>query len=460
MAVLTAGIYPIDMRQEDWGLPSLGDALAYLDMFDSVRVEVSETPTSITIYEYDSLDRLLKLQLTGDVEAGQFDTLSVEVPLYAVKIEGQGSFALVENGEDGADILGYLTAWSAYSTVDSSLLVRVTDIYQSLEEDLILGAALLAGADAFLGSPQDDYGLLYVGEDTAYGGEGADTLDGGDGHDFAQGNQGNDYLKGGLGNDTLRGGKDHDVAYGGAGNDEVYGDLGNDTLDGGDSDDLVRGGRDDDYITDSGLLSNDVILGDLGNDILYGGDGADILHGDNFDNTVEGGDDFLQGNQGDDYLEGGLGNDTLRGGKDYDEADGGEGDDEVYGDLADDIVYGGDGDDIVRGGQNDDFVFGDAGSDTLYGDRGNDLLYGGDGADVFVFDSESGIDVVPDFDLSLDFIALVANLNGSGIAEPGDVVSRISTVNGDAVIDLGAGYTVTLEGLDAAQLTESMFLII
>jgi serralysin len=203
----------------------------------------------------------------------------------------------------------------------------------------------------------------------------------------------------------------------------------------------------------TGSAYDDLLAGNDAGNVLYGGDGNDRLDGG-------AGDDFLQGNLGVDVLEGNAGDDTVRGGKDSDDVDGESDDDMVYGDRADDVVHGGDGNDLVRGGKDSDLVYGDAGNDTLMGDKGNDTLEGGDGADVFQFASGSGVDVIDDFNLAADLIALEAGLNGGGIHAAVDVLAHASDTAEGAVIDLGSGHSVLLQNVSASQLTQDMFLII
>ncbi len=43
MAVLTAGKFPLDMRQNDnWGLPVVNDAMKFLDSYVVVREDITQ----------------------------------------------------------------------------------------------------------------------------------------------------------------------------------------------------------------------------------------------------------------------------------------------------------------------------------------------------------------------------------------------------------------------------------
>ncbi len=129
-----------------------------------------------------------------------------------------------------------------------------------------------------------------------------------------------------------------------------------------------------------GSRGDDELLGGGGDDTLYGSSGADTLDGGSGDDTLFGssGKDVLKGGEGDDYLDGGSKDDVLDGGAGNDFIKGGRGDDELLGGAGDDTIEGGEGSDVITGG------------------AGNDVLEGGEGADTFVFDSESGHDIVND----------------------------------------------------------------
>ncbi|MEM2856954.1 MAG: hypothetical protein QW416_07635 [Candidatus Nitrosocaldaceae archaeon] len=115
------------------------------------------------------------------------------------------------------------------------------------------------------------------------------------------------------------------------------------------------GTSDNDFIV--GTNSDDEIYGKEGDDFIVGLDGNDTLYGDGIfgtlsDNTLEGGNDILCGND----------DDTLYG-------------DGIYGDFGDDTLTG--GNDTLEGGDDNDTLYGDnidggAGNDTAY--RGNDII--------------------------------------------------------------------------------------
>ena len=90
-------------------------------------------------------------------------------------------------------------------------------------------------------------------------------------------------------------------------------------------------------------------------------------------------------------------NNTIKGGKQADVINGGDGNDVIKGNAGNDELYGEDGNDKLLGGN---------GNDTLNGGDGNDTMTGGKGKDVFVFESNSGDDVITDYESGKDAIML------------------------------------------------------
>lgn len=54
--------------------------------------------------------------------------------------------------------------------------------------------------------------------------------------------------------------------------------------------------------------------------------------------------------------------------------------------------------------------------------------------------------------------AVQTNLNGSGVVDYATLLARAADAGSDAVIELGAGNTVTLAGLHDADLSSSLFM--
>ena len=85
----------------------------------------------------------------------------------------------------------------------------------------------------------------------------------------------------------------------------------------------------------------------------------------------------------------------------------------------------------------------------------NDTLTSAGGNDEFVFAQPIGNDAIYNFNVATDKIDLTGFAN---IASFNDIKGGIaSDSNGDAVITVGAGETITLHGVDAASLTAADF---
>lgn len=212
------------------------------------------------------------------------------------------------------------------------------------------------------------------------------------------GNNQNNTLIGGTGNDTIKGQRGNDILDGDAGNDVISGGRGRDTITGGSGEDVLKGGR--------------------GNDRIFGGDDDDILIG-------------------------GHGKDTLMGDA---------GDDRLYGGRGRDLLSGGDGDDVIKGGRGRDTINGGTGSDMMDGGAGKDIITGGADMDIFVFKKGNGIDIVTDFSLAQDFLAVVEDLNLSD----DNILDHITFSQTDSWIQVRSGTDVlTLNLTDAASFYDS-----
>ena len=192
MAILTAGNDAIDMREPDWGLTPVGDASAFLDAFDPVRTEVIEnTATWFTYNSYDSRNNLIILKGTGNIPLGSLNSLTVEVPLYSVRLIYSGSMII----DPWGNVSGSITGISAYLTSDNRLLGQMTGInvpWDSSDLDSLTNPVILGGSDTLTGSPQADYLLGFGGDDLLQGMGGNDNLEGWDGRDTLDGGAGLD----------------------------------------------------------------------------------------------------------------------------------------------------------------------------------------------------------------------------------------------------------------------------
>lgn len=351
-----------------------------------------------------------------------------------------------------------------------------------------------------------DSNTVFITPDTvienATGAGGNDTLVGNDANNRLRGNDGSDTIMGGSGADVLVGGTGNDVGLGGTGDDTLWaggGDQGADLMAGGAGDDVIAGGGGNDLLVGGGLddaantnfaaaTSTDSAEDD-GSDVLYGGDGDDTLLGGGWKDDVSDDGQYSDGEAvttglGQDGLWAGGGNDLIIAAAGDDNLGGGAGDDTIDGGAGDDIVYGGSdaGDtgtnDVIRGGEGNDTVFAGAGNDSLNGDEGNDNLFsgggsdtvnggsgadtlwggggddrftGGAGADLFVFAGGHGDDTVTDFNVAEDVLRLSGTT--TDFTDADSVLAASSIVQGNLVIDLGGGDSLTLVGLQLSDIS-------
>jgi serralysin len=190
---------------------------------------------------------------------------------------------------------------------------------------------------------------------------------------------------------------------GGSGNDQIYGNQIKNNLSGGDGLDVIEGFNGADRI--KGGAQADDLNGGNGNDIIWGGDGAD-------------------------YIRGGSGTDNLRGNNGNDEIRGGDGNDRLYGHGGNDVLSGMNGHDKLYGGTNDD------------------TLNGGNGNDTFIFNGDTGNDVIEDFGNGADRLLFDTALLG-GASNGQAIVNEFAQVTGGGVLfDFGGGNSVLLEGVN------------
>ncbi|MDA7946093.1 MAG: hypothetical protein MPJ78_01305 [Hyphomicrobiaceae bacterium] len=110
-----------------------------------------------------------------------------------------------------------------------------------------------------------------------------------------------------------------------------------------------------------------------------------------------------------------------------------------------------------RGSSGDDTVSGTSDDDTIFGDSGNDTLSGDAGDDTFVFKSGSDDDTITDFQagsasddvIELDGLTAFSDFN--------DVVAATTQNGSDAVVDLGTDGSITLAGINMADLHQDDF---
>ncbi len=316
-------------------------------------------------------------------------------------------------------------AFGAQGTDAEAVEAKVTTAVSDADADDTAGQEITgtAEADELDGTAGDDTILGLEGNDILRGAAGDDDIDGGAGDDTLDGGRGDDTLTGGAGADTfvvtLTGqeadgdteeeesteGTDEDGTSEGDGetssDDSDSADTTSDDGEAGDTTDTtdppvsamgpppgVPANEDDedDESEDEDEDEDD----DDDEDDGPGDVGLPLGNGTNFPDDIEGtdGDDVIDGGNGDDRIEGEAGNDELSGGNGRDRLEGDEGNDTLSGDNGNDRLDGGEGEDTLLGGN---------GVDRLDGGKGADTLSGGLGPDRFVFDEESGDDVITDF---------------------------------------------------------------
>jgi Ca2+-binding RTX toxin-like protein len=262
---------------------------------------------------------------------------------------------------------------------------------------------------------------------------------GNDGDNVLVGNAGANRLDGGLGGDDMYGGEGDDYFINDSNQDWIYEYAGQgiDTVERRYETNLVLSANVENLILAAGITTgngnelDNTVTGNAGNNVLGGWDGDDVLYGLDGDDNLFGGTgaDTLYGGAGADYLDGGEGIDLLQGGAGNDiyitddSADvvveaAGAGTDQVQttasyalsanienlflmGSSAIDGT-GNDLDNYIAGNAAANVIRGGGGSDTLVGGGGNDTLYGGTGDDKYVFDANSGSDVVDNRDGGFD----------------------------------------------------------
>ncbi len=307
-----------------------------------------------------------------------------------------------------------------------------------------------------------------------------EDLLGGNFHDTLAGSAANNDLRGGAGDDLLFGRDGHDRLYGGEGDDTLDGGAGNDSLYG-------QGGVDTaSYQTaTAGVTVSLAVAGAQ----ATGGSGWDLLSGITH-LTGSGHGDVLTGNAaanafrdlgGSDWVRGGLGNDTVFAGSGGADTYDGEGGIDLisYADQAlavalnleagtasglgisfdtvlnfehavtgagADTITGTSGANRLDGGAGHDSIAGGQGADTIIGGLGNDTLNGGAGADHFVFGMFNGSDLVQDFQPGVDRLHFLFAQSMADVT-----LGRGGTV-------IAGGTTVTLAGINTAQLAEADFL--
>ncbi len=309
--------------------------------------------------------------------------------------------------------------------------------------------------------------------DSLTGGAADDVLDGAGGDDTILGGEGDDRLIGGAGNDVIDGGLGVDIADYSTASAGVTIDIFNDVFMDGDGgvdtvtnvEGVMGSAFDDDFI---GSIGDDMLFGGAGTDRLNGRQGADMLAGG------DGSDVYFVDDVGDVVIETAGGGDRDRvntivdmtipdnveflvGANRFEALTltGSDGFDRITGTnliFAGDVIMGGGSADRLVGLVGDDQIFGGDFADRIFGNSGDDLIVGGDGgdrltgqfgADTFGQNPGDDADRITDFDVTQDIL----DLRGHGIADFNAFQGLISDTADGALIDLGNGDSILLQGV-------------
>lgn len=340
---------------------------------------------------------------------------------------------VVEQPSEGTDRIVALIDWTLPDNVE----------FLDLAGSAILGVGN-AGINEINGNPNDNWLDGKGGADIMRGGAGNDTyiLDNpgdyaheavGDGLDTVIIINGFDYTLtsnverlwlGGTGDFQANGNELDNEILGNDGNNILNGGLGADTMYGGLGDDLYIIDNVGDVVSEQAGAGTDTVNTLISYTLNVNVENLNIIGTGNINAYGSNVDNNINGNSGDNTLTGEAGNDTLNGGD------------------GNDNLVGGSGNDILRGGN---------GNDRLEGGTGNDMLNGGAGDDLFVFVPGSGNDTIQDFTFGAGSVDKIDILN-YGFADFAAIIAVTSDVSGSAVIHLTATDSITLLGVQTAQL--------
>ncbi len=124
----------------------------------------------------------------------------------------------------------------------------------------------------------------------------------------------------------------------------------------------------------------------------------------------------------------------------------------IGGTDADDTLTGTDESDLILGGAGDDIIDGGAGDDEIEGGAGDDVLTGGEGENTFIFDMDSGEDIVTDL---TDGDIVIIDVDNPNADLDIDRNRRDDTVT----IDLGDGNSITFEDVSRSDVEDALVLV-
>ena len=192
---------------------------------------------------------------------------------------------------------------------------------------------------------------------------------------------------------------------------------------------------------------------------FYGTSGNDTINGDKFNN-------YLSGGSGQDITKGGAGDDTYgvesQGDVVVELVNEGIDTVETYGNytLSDNVenlkLLG--MNQVGTGNNLANMILGGKGNDTLNGKSGNDWLTGGAGADTFVFEKNSGHDVITDFYAGVSGHDSI-DLRAFAYSSFNEVAASLLQVGNNTQLLLSDGGYVTFLDVTPAQFTKDHFIL-
>ena len=111
-------------------------------------------------------------------------------------------------------------------------------------------------------------------------------------------------------------------------------------------------------------------------------------------------------------------------------------------------------------------------ADEIVAGATKDIMEGGGGADHFVFGASTGADTIKDFvakevknDKGIvtsyaDVIKVLKDVNGQSIDTASGLANRVTSTTNGALIDLGGGNTILLEGVNSSDLSAANFQVV
>lgn len=196
MSTLSFGNLPVDMRATDFGIANLQAAIAILDSYEPVDVQLlAISPNRITIREVDAQDvkLMLDLSVTGSTSTDYYVSsfiLGIEsIGFYAGYI---GSFVFADSGDfyGTADAISswYARSGEVYADIPNHFIFSGLNISINGDSELNLHTYLpgvLQGNDEIRAGQYSDYLLGFAGDDVFSAGGGDDAVEGGSGTDAA-----------------------------------------------------------------------------------------------------------------------------------------------------------------------------------------------------------------------------------------------------------------------------------